>query len=242
VSGALPNPFEPSITRFASLLADPVRSRMALALLDGRSLPAGELARVANASPQAASRHLALLVDGGVLRLRAQGRHRYYALSDAEIAHAIETMAWVGERPVYAGRWERPGLQRMRYARSCYHHLAGVLGVWLLDRMVEKAIVRRVGEGIEIAPDARGLLDTLRIDADVVRRAPRPAYACLDWSERRDHMAGSLPAALLARFLGARWMRRRGDSRALSLTPLGRSEFTRLFGPPPSETAVAASR
>ncbi|WP_024304466.1 helix-turn-helix transcriptional regulator [Pseudogulbenkiania sp. MAI-1] len=221
----------PDISRLASLLADPGRSRMLLALLDGRMLPASDLAEAAGLSAQAASNHLARLLDGGVLRVEPRGRYRYYMLMDSSMAHAIEALA----AAAHGGDLQRPRLRpkgnaELRLARTCYRHLAGRLGTALCAAMEEEGYLKphTTAHGFIITETGIGWLrEALDIDCNAPgSRSPLMARACLDWSERRDHLAGPLGEALCTAFLTHALVARRSGNRSLEVTDAG-GEFLR---------------
>lgn len=219
---------EPRLARTAALVADATRARMLSYLLGGEYASAGELARAAGVSAATASGHLAQLLDAGLLACEPRGRHRYYRLADAEVAHMLEALAMVAERSTHARTWAGPQRERLRYARCCYGHLAGHVGVAMLDSLLTQHWLERAGPtGFAITEEGASALTALGLDGPAWQRKTagnrsRAAYACLDWSERRDHLAGTLAAALLERFLAQGWLRRRSGERALELTPHGR--------------------
>ena len=205
-------------------------------LLGGESASAGELAQAAAVSAATASGHLARLLDAGLVACDARGRHRYYRLADAEVAHALEALALVAERGTHARSWAGAGRARLRFARCCYGHLAGRLGVGLLQQGLERGwLVPRGDRGFALADAGVPLLDTLGLDGATWQRrtagaARAAAYACLDWSERRDHLAGPLAVALLTGFVDHGWLRRASGERALAVTPLGRGPIAAWTG------------
>ena len=218
---------EPRLARVAALVADASRSRMLCYLLDGDYASAGELARAAGVSAATASAHLAQLLDAGLLACERRGRHRYYKLADADVAHALEALAMVAERGSHQRTWSAPARQRLRLARCCYGHMAGQLGVAVLQGLLDR-------HWLEPAPDAGYVVTALGVAAlrdigleggDWQRQAGSGgrgvAYGCLDWSERRDHLAGKLASALLAHFLARGWLKRQAGDRALEYTPAG---------------------
>lgn len=223
---------EPRLVRIAALMADATRARMLSYLLGGELASAGELARCAAVSAATASAHLAKLLDAGLVACEPRGRHRYYRIADAEVAHALEALALVAERSSHAQDWARPARARLREARCCYGHLAGRAGVALLAHLQAQGWLLATdtanGPGFELsAAGARGLAGWgLDGEAWHTRLASpgqrRPAYPCLDWSERRDHLAGALASALLDHFVTRGWLRRERGERALQLTPTGR--------------------
>lgn len=205
---------EMNVATPAALIGDPVRAAILAALLDGRAEPASALARAAGVSPQAASNHLAKLTEGGLLRVEAQGRHRYYRLAGPEVAHAIEALAVLSATPPAIS----PKARALREARTCYSHLAGRLAVALAEAL-EAAGLIAPGEGraLTVTPAGRAWLLELGVPADRIADARR----CLDWTERRWHIAGPLGVALLGRLLELGWVAA-GQGRAVRLTPAGR--------------------
>ena len=213
------------VSRIAAAIGEPARTRMLFCLLDGRARTATELAVVAGVSPSTASVHLQRLVAGRLLALHPQGKHRYYRLRGPDVARVLESLS------VLAGASCQPFVpntpQALRFARTCYDHIAGALGVALHDRLVDMGWLAACD--LTAAGDAG--LRKLGIDADLLRSQRRRFIApCLDWSERKPHLAGSLASALLDLSLARKWVFQELDSRALELTPLGRREFTRRFG------------
>lgn len=232
----------------AELIGHPARSAMLLALLDGRALPMSMLAEEAGGAPSTASEHLAKLTDGGLLRVRPQGRRRYYELASAEVATALEALSRLAPpRPVRSLR-EGRSAHSLRVARSCYDHLAGGLGVAVLGSLVERAALVG-GDGLHhsgagedrLASHGRGDVDYQLTDSGEellaalgVRVPPtprRPIGYCVDWTEQRHHLAGALGAALLARMRDLDWVRPHPrTARALVVTDAGRVGFAETFG------------
>lgn len=215
----------------AALIADPGRAAMLTALLDGGSLPAGELARIAGVSAQSASMHLGQLVDGGFLTARQRGRHRYYCIATPEVAHAVEALGVISA----VGKYRPSGADRaLCYARTCYDHLAGELGVALASALEHKGMIVAHGEhDYELTDRGAVLLNNWQIDAIALRRSRRSfARRCRDWTERRDHLAGALGAAICSKLFEFRWITRDRSSRAVHLTITGREQLTRLFDVP----------
>jgi DNA-binding transcriptional ArsR family regulator len=228
---------EPRFARVAAMIGDPTRARMLATLLDGSMVTAGEIARAANVTPPTASAHLAKLVDAGLVAVRAQGRHRYFRLADGDVAHALEALAIVAEPMESADphrvRWSRDAMKPLRHARTCYGHLAGELGVRLHDSLIAHDVLAPCDGHYEIGDDGRRWLAGLGFDAAIVQASPRGiAYPCVDWSERRDHLAGPLAVALLDRFLDERWLTRVGDSRALVVNATTRRRLDRFLDLP----------
>lgn len=220
----------PPIASLSALIGDPGRALMLNALMDGRARTASELADRAGITRQTASAHLAKLTDGGLLSPERQGRHRYFRLRGEDVASALEAlMVLGGDRP----QESEPCRPRSpeRCARSCYDHLAGRLGVALLDSLDECGHIEARGTGLLLSASGETLFAQMGIDWRVLQRRRRSfARPCLDWSERRHHLAGALGAALLAHFLEHRWLLRSGDTRALVPTGRGRKGFREYFG------------
>ncbi|MDB5093865.1 MAG: transcriptional regulator [Candidatus Eremiobacteraeota bacterium] len=221
---------DPNVAEVAALIGDPARSAMLFSLLDGRELPASELAFRAGASPQSASTHLGKLVAGGLLVATAVGRQRLFRLASPDVAHAIEALATIARPTPVVALSQTTTMQRLREARSCYDHLAGRLGVAITDRFVERGAITLSGRAFAVTPRGERFFRTLGIDVDRARAERRTfARACIDWSERRPHLAGSLGASVLDRFVSAGWVARNAHDRALRITPEGRAEFERRF-------------
>lgn len=215
----------PNIARVGALIGNPVRALTLSALMDGSERPASELANMAGATPQAASAHLASLVSGGLLDVKPNGRHRYYRLRNEDVASAIEVLSLTANTaPRNAPRagWK---LQR---ARRCYDHMAGRLGVAICDALVSRHHVIAGGDGWILSETGREWLVSVRLAPPLGSRRPlvRP---CLDWTERRPHLAGWLGTALCQRLEQEGAVRRGGDTRALDVTPNGRKLLARLF-------------
>lgn len=216
----------------AALIGDPARAAMLLAMMNGQALTASELALDARVTPQTASGHLAKLVDGRLVAVERQGRHRYYRLQSAKVAQALETLIELSiDGPP---RYRPPGPRdaAMRQARTCYDHLAGRLGVLLTDHLRNNGYIVENDENFDLTESGRNALAGLGLDVDAMVSAKRAfARRCLDWSERRPHLGGALGAGLLAHCEAAGWVKRARDSRAVLVTPLGREKFSALVGP-----------
>lgn len=212
----------PDIARVAALIGDPARANMLAELADGRALTASELAAVAGVGKPTASAHLSKLLDGGLLSAEAQGRHRYYRLSGAEIAMALESL--MGVAALYGAPRTRPGPREpsLRRARVCYDHLAGEIGVAVFDRLLAARWLEQSGRALAVTVIGRHGLAGLGIDVETLvggrRMLCRP---CLDWSVRRHHLAGALGAALFDAILKEKWARRERESRVIRFAPAG---------------------
>lgn len=213
-------PHEPRIARVAAMMADPARSRMLAYLLSGELASAGELAAAASVTPATASGHLVKLLDAGLLVCEPRGRHRYFKLADHDVAHALEALAVVAERATHERQWAHPTRQRLRFARCCYGHLAGELGVRVLTRLLALHGLAACGSGFELTPAGLDWLAQLGMQPQAPAASRRFAYPCLDWSQRRDHLAGQLADEMLQHFMLQGWLQR-ADGRALSLTARG---------------------
>ena len=222
----------------AALAGDPARAGMLHALLDGRALTASELAHAVGITPQTASGHLARLTAAGLLTVAQQGRHRYHRLASPTVAQMMESIMQVAAeapaplRPVRTG----PRDAALRAARTCYDHLAGRLGVALTDALVQGGRMELAADGGMVTEAGLALLGGIGIDTDaLLARAAQPSSRllcrpCLDWSERRPHLAGAVGAALCAHFLAENWIRRIKGSRAVAVTPKGERRFHEAFG------------
>jgi DNA-binding transcriptional ArsR family regulator len=229
---------EPRIARVAAMVADPARSRMLSRLLSGEWATAGELAQTASVTPATASQHLAKLVDAAFVVAEPRGRHRYFRLASPEIAHLLEALALVAEPGDDERGWSQPGRQRLRAARCCYGHLAGRLGVALFDSMLHERRLSACAQGFELTAEGRSWLTAIGMNVPEPKPGRRFAYACLDWSERHDHLAGSLADAFLAHFVDRGWLRR-GADRVVELTPRGQTDLLSQLGQAPALSQAA---
>jgi DNA-binding transcriptional ArsR family regulator len=210
------------ISAVGALLADPARASILLALSGGVALPASDLAQRAGITPSTASTHLARLLEVEWVAVERHGRHRYYRLASPQVAAVLEHLACVAPAvPVRSLRGQQQN-DALRLARSCYDHLAGKLGVALADALVQQDVLRVEGSDFVLTPQGTAFLRQHGVDVpEATRRRRAFARRCLDWSERRDHLAGALGAALFATWTAQGWITCQADSRALRLTPLG---------------------
>ena len=218
---------EPELARVARLIGEPARAAMLSALLSGESLPAGELARRAGVAAATASEHLARLTEGGLVVRRRSGRHTYFALAGSDVAAVLEALARISAPPTSSRGASKSSVEsELRFARTCYDHLAGTLGVLVTGTMLERELI--AGPGFALTDRGTEWLASLQIDADELRRGRRGlTRPCLDWSERRDHLAGAVAAAITNRMLDQRWLVRLEGSRAVRLTQRGREGLRR---------------
>jgi DNA-binding transcriptional ArsR family regulator len=209
----------------AALMGDPTRATFLTALVDGTALPASELAQRAGVSASTASIQLAKLVDGGLLEVERSGRHRYYRLADPSIASAIEALAVISPHRQATSLKQALVGSELQAARTCYDHLAGALGVALLEALRRQ---RLLTPELEVTARGTSRFAELGIDVGSLARGRRPlTRPCLDWTERRHHLAGALGEALASRFLELGWIERRPASRAVRVTEEGRRAFVR---------------
>ena len=221
----------PDITIVASLVGDPARANMLTALMSGQALTATELAQEAGVTPQTASSHLAKLEAGGLVTPQKQGRHRYFRLKDSEVAAALEALAGLADHAGHRRVRTGPRDPQMRQARVCYDHLAGDFGVRMFDYLTQRQLLAFVDAELTLTPRGRHFCTEFGIDLAAIGSVRRPmCKACLDWSVRRNHLAGSLGAALLDRIFETKWARREPGSRVVSFTARGRDQFEALFG------------
>ena len=221
---------EPNIAAVGALVGDPARARMLTVLMDGRARTAKELAYGAGITPQTASSHLAKLLRARLLAMERQSRHRYFRLATPTVAHAVEAMMAVSPARPRATVADLP-LDGLRLARTCYDHLAGRLGVMVTEAMVRRRFLTRSGRDFLLTAPGERFLDRLGVDVGK-SRGERRAFArqCLDWSERRAHLAGSLGAAVARRCLDLRWVHAVAEERTLTLSAQGQRELRTWFG------------
>lgn len=221
----------PYIAEAASLIGDPARANMLSALMDGRALTATELAHIAGVTPQTASGHLAKLKEANMLVVERQGRHRYFRLAGPEIAQAIEAISVVAQQGAPRHRPTGPRDEAMRFARTCYDHLAGQVAVAVVERFLELGYLTEAEEDFLVNDQGAAALGDFGIDVSGLR-GKRRAFArrCLDWSERRPHIGGALGAAFLARCEVQGWLKTKSGSRSVTVTDIGRAGLAETFG------------
>ena len=220
----------PDIARIAALIGDPARANMLTALMSGKALTATELAAEAGVTIQTASSHLSKLDAGGLLKPRKQGRHKYFSLADDDVARVLEGLmglaAGAGHLRVRTG----PRDGALRKARVCYNHLAGDKGTQMFDSLLARGFVRPEGGDLLLTEAGRSFAERLGVDVDALRSRKAPlCRECLDWSERRSHLAGSLGRAFMSRFEELGWARREEGSRVVRFTAPGERAFDAAF-------------
>lgn len=221
----------PDIAQIAALIGDPARANMLTALMSGVALTVSELAQEAGVTIQTASSHLSKLEQCGLLRPRKQGRHKYFSLASDEVAQVLEGLMVLAARTSHLRKRTGPKDAEMRKARVCYNHLAGNMGTQLFDSLLAQGHIALNGDDLFLTAKGHDLASGFGIDLDVLRAKSAPlCRECLDWSERRSHLAGSLGRAFLRRFEELRWAKRDEKTRAVIFSLNGVKEFDSLFG------------
>ena len=220
----------PDIAHIAALIGDPARANMLTALMSGKALTVSELAEEAGVTLQTASSHLSKLHDGGLLRPRKQGRHKYFALASDEVAHVLEGLMGLAAGSGYLRKRTGPKDAELRQARVCYNHLAGDMGTQLFDSLIAQGHLAFHDEELILTPSGAAFAADFEIDIPGLRKARAPVCReCLDWSERRSHLAGSLGRAFLRRFEELSWAKRDQKTRVVTFSRNGTQEFNKLF-------------
>lgn len=220
----------PDIARVAALIGDPARANMLTALMAGKMLTAGELAREAGVTLPTASSHLSKLESGGLVVPRKQGRHKYFSLSGADVAAVLEALMGLAAGAGHLRTRTGPKDESLRKARVCYNHLAGDMGIQLYESLKRRGHLAGAGDAIELSASGHDFLGGIGIDTEVLSRGKaRLCRECLDWSARRPHLAGSVGRALLSRFEATGWARREKETRAVRFTREGEARFHDLF-------------
>jgi len=222
---------QPDLSTIAMLIGDPTRATMLSALLGGQSLPASELAYRSHITAQTASSHLAKLVEGGLLTVQRTGRHRYFQLKNADVGHLLEAMAVIAPPARTKTPHESEALKALCSARTCYDHLAGKLGVSITQSLLDKEFIHVDDTNYQVTDEGSHWLAAWNIDESQLRKGRRRfACTCLDWSERRYHVAGALGAALASALLENGWVMRVDGTRAIRITDSGRAGLAAEFG------------
>ena len=219
----------PNIARIAALVGDPARSDVLTALMTDRALTATELAAVAGVTKQTMSAHLSKLMAAALVTMDRQGRHRYFRLADQDVAGLIESLMGVAFRTGAVRILSSPREPALRKARVCYDHLAGEVGVSVYEALLRHQLLEMSQKGLRLSQSGHDWFARLGVDTDATARQRRTfCRSCLDWSERRHHLAGSLGAALLSRFRDLRWTKPDRGSRIVQFTPKGERALSML--------------
>lgn len=217
-----------NLAKVGAVLSDPVRTAMVLSLMDGSSRAAGELQMLANVSPSSASTHLAKLVDAGILMASREGRHKYYRIPTATVARAVEALQIVASPRVMVRKIARSPVNPFSFARTCYDHLAGKLGVEVTAALRGLNVIRPDGDCYDVTDSGHSWLLEFGVDSRETARERRfLAIPCLDFTERRHHLAGTLGAAILERMVESNWLVRSSVPRAIRVTERGKLELSR---------------
>ena len=220
----------PDISRVASLIGDPARANMMLALMSGGSLSAADLAREAGVTPSTATGHLSKLVEAGLLRVRKQGRNRYFTVAELDVAQAVEALIAVAARAGHLRTRPGPRDEAMRHARSCYDHLAGRLAVNLFGHWLATGLLAWRKGTIHLTRKGREFLRGRGVALEALEGQKRPlCRSCMDWSERRHHLAGLLGAEILALAVAKGWAVREPRLRTVSFNRRGEENFVRWY-------------
>jgi DNA-binding transcriptional ArsR family regulator len=223
----------PDIAHIAALIGDPARANMLTALMSGKALTASELAEEAGVTLQTASSHLSKLDQGGLVRPRRQGRHKYFSLANDDVARVLEGLMGLAAGSGHLRSRSGPKDPALRKARICYNHLAGNMGIQLFDSLIHRGFLRTEDEALDLSEDGRAFVTVFGIDVERLESGKMPVCReCLDWSERRSHLAGSLGRALLGRFEEMGWVTMERAARIVRFSPAGETAFASSFPPP----------
>ncbi|WP_205962385.1 ArsR/SmtB family transcription factor [Paraburkholderia phosphatilytica] len=223
---------QPNVSAAASLIADPARASMLMLLADGRARPAGELAYAAGVTAQTASSHLGKLLSGGLLAVETEGRHRYYRLADPQVAAALENLAAIGPATAVRRKPLSPDAKRLQFARCCYDHLAGRVGVAVTQALQQRGfLIAAADKQFQVTPAGVEWFGSVGLDVASIKSSRRGlARQCLDWTERQHHLAGPLGRQFLSALCSDGWLRRSKTSRSVDVTPKGWASFREQLG------------
>lgn len=220
----------PDITYIAALIGEPARANILTALMSGKALTASELTEEAGVTLQTTSSHLTKLQQGGLLRLRKQGRHKYFSLANNDVAHVLEALMGLAAGAGHLRTRTGPKDAFLRKARVCYNHLAGDMGTEFFDALSIKGYLKKSGDELELTASGAAFITEFGIDLDTLLQKKSPlCRECLDWSERRSHLAGSLGRAILQRLEELSWAKRDRASRVIRFSPEGEKRFRELL-------------
>ena len=227
----------PNIARIAALIGDRARADALTALMTDQALTATELAAIAGVTKQTMSAHLSRLLDAGLVDVDQQGRHRYFRLSNEDVARLLESLMGVAYRTGSVRLISSPRDPALRHARRCYGHLAGELGVMAYEALLKQGVLESNSRTVELTETGSGWFRRLGIDTAALARQHRAfCRPCMDWSERRHHLAGALGTAMLSRFCELNWVTRSTNSRVIRITPLGERSIQSIFSQPAGKT------
>jgi len=220
----------PDIALLGSLIGDPARANILTALMSGKALTATELAGEAGVTVQTASSHLSKLEAVDLIRQQKQGRHRYFSLADSDVGDLLESMMGLAANRGLVRTRTGPKDQELRKARVCYNHLAGDYGVWFYDGLVSNGLIKDADGSLALSTAGNDFVGSFGIDLERLAKNRRPmCKSCLDWSSRRNHLAGSLGTAFLNRFIELGWAKRRSGSRVIQFSATGERHFHSIF-------------
>ncbi|MDR0268182.1 metalloregulator ArsR/SmtB family transcription factor [Paenibacillus sp.] len=220
----------PNAAMVATLVSEASRAAILSVLLDGRFHPASELAYMAGIKPQTASFHLTKMVDANIVTVEKQGRHRYYGIQNHEVAQIMESLLSISPPVEIKSLKQASEDKSLRLARTCYDHLAGNLGVQLTDSLIKMGMICEENDHFTVTEKGEEFFTTLEIDLERIKKKRRSfSHKCLDWSERRYHLAGALGNALLERLLELHWVQRLPKTRAIKITPEGKKGLKETF-------------
>ncbi|MGE7918639.1 ArsR/SmtB family transcription factor [Viridibacillus sp. NPDC093762] len=220
----------PNVAEVASLLGETSRATILTSLMDGRFHTASELAYMAAVTPQTASFHLAKLVEGNLVKVEKQGRHRYYQLAGGEVARILESLLAISPLPEVCSLKQSSQVKLLQEARTCYDHLAGKLGINLTESMLNSGYLKKEEREFIVTPKGEHFFTEFGIDLNILKRKRRSfSHACLDWSERQHHLAGALGHGLMTHFFNLGWIVRVPSIRAVKITDKGKVGFKQNF-------------
>lgn len=222
---------ETAVAKIASLIGEPSRAKILIALMGGKALTATELSMEAGITPQTASSHLSKLVDGQLLVLQKQGRHKYFHIKDRQVADLLETLLGISSKKEYSNVKTGPVDPLLRKARVCYDHLAGELGVLLFNSLKKQNYIEEIADIASVTTEGELFFASLGVNMNELKKSKRSlCKSCLDWSERQNHLSGSLGVWVLNDLFNSGWGAKNLDSRAISLTTKGLQDFKNKYG------------
>ncbi|MBW8294442.1 helix-turn-helix transcriptional regulator [Sphingopyxis sp.] len=220
----------PAIANVAALIGDPARANILTALMAGKALTVSELAQEAGVTLQTTSAHLSKLLGAGMVAARKQGRHKYFELASSKVAEAIEVLMGLAADSGHLRTRTGPRDEALRAARRCYNHLAGSAGVQLYESLIRRGYLNIKASGLSLSLQGREFAEGLGIDLGQLSASRTPlCRECLDWSERKTHLAGSLGRALLDHMIEDKWVRHNTNSRVITFTSRGHQCFAAAF-------------